>query len=175
MALQLNRRERIGLAAAVLILLTVGMIELVISPLADRIRRLDRTLAAETDALAEMQRLKARYDRLRSEAASQKERMGRRQAGFTLFSFLDSAAGEAQLKDRIAYMKPSTDPVKDTPYRLSRVEMKIQDVSLPELVAFLHRVETAPEAMTVKRLSITQTGKEEKWIEAVLQVETFEL
>jgi len=175
MALQLNRREKIGITAAALILLTVSLIELVISPLADRVQQLDRSLAAKTSALVEMQRLKAQYDRLLAEAEAQRERLGRRQAGFTLFSFLDKAAGEAQLKDRIAYMKPSTDTIKDTPYRLSRVEMKIQDVSLPELVAFLHRVETAPEAMTVKRLSITQTGKEEKWLEAVLQVETFEL
>mgnify|MGYP000990105422 CR=1 FL=1 len=174
MAIQLKRREQIGLAAAALVLLAVGLTELVVSPLAARVRRVERTLAAETAALAEMQRLKARFDRLREDARSQQERLGRRQAGFTLFSFLDAAAGQTQLKDRIAYMKPSADPIKDTPYRLSRVEMKIQDLRLPELVAFLHRVETAPEAVTVKRLSITQTGKEEKWIEAVLQVETFE-
>ncbi len=175
MAIQLNRRERIGITAAALVLLAVALIELVISPLAARVRRIDRTLAAETVALEQMHRLKAQYDQLQAEAQTQQQRLGRRQAGFTLFSFLDGAAGQTQLKDRIAYMKPSADPIKDTPYRLSRVEMKIQDVSLPELVAFLHRVETAAEAITVKRLSITQTGKEEKWIEAVLQVETFEL
>ena len=175
MAVQLNRREKMGLIAAALVVLAVGITELVVVPLSAYVRRADRRLEAQTAAFNEMQQLKRQYARLQAEARAQQEHLDRRQAGFTLFSFLDRTAGQTQIKDRIAYMKPSAEPIRDTPYRLSRVEMKIQSVGLSELVAFLHRVETAPEAITVKRLSITQTGKEEKRIEAVLQVETFEL
>jgi general secretion pathway protein M len=175
MAIQLNRREKIGLVAAAAVILVVGLVELVISPVSAYVNRLDRTLAAQSAALAEMQRLTAQYESLRADSEAQQARLNQRQKGFTLFSFLDRTAGQVRLKDRIAYMKPSADPIKDTPYRLSRVEMKIQAVSLPQLVGFLHRVETAPEAITVKRLSITQTGKEERLIDAVLQMETFEL
>jgi general secretion pathway protein M len=175
MAIQLNRREKIGLVAALGIVLIIGLVEGVVAPLGAYMQRLDRTLAAQTAALAEMRDLTARYEALRAAADAQQARLDQRQKGFTLFSFLDRTAGQAQLKDSIAYMKPSADPIKDTPYRLSRVEIKILAVSLPQLVGFLHRVESAPEAITVKRLSISQTGKEEKRIEAVLQVETFEL
>ena len=47
--------------------------------------------------------------------------MAGRTSGFTLFSFLDTLAGQAGLKDRIAYMKPSTSILEDSPFKLSIV------------------------------------------------------
>ncbi len=175
MAIRLNRREKIGLVAAAAVVAVVGLTELVVSPLVAYVNRIDRSLTAGTASLAEMHLLKQQYEGLRTQSEAMQTHLARRPKGFTLFSFLDRTAGQTRLKDRIAYMKPSAEPVKDTPYRLSRVEMKIQAVGLAQLVEFLHRVETAPEAVTIKRLSIAQTGKEEKLLEAVLQVETFEL
>jgi len=169
--LNFKRREKVGLALAVAALLAVALLELVLTPALEHARRLDRMLVSRQQALAEIHQLKAAYEDLQARAARQQALMARRRKGFSLFSYLDRTAGQTNVKESIAYMKPSSDPVKDTPYRVSRVEMKLQDVILAQLVQYLVRVETAPEAITLKRLSITQTGSEEKRLDAVLQFE----
>ena len=174
MALEMNRREKIGVAAVLAIVVVVAILELAVNPLLDRYHRLERTLASQGRVMAEIQQLKGRYEALKVEAQRHRSLLSRRPKGFTLFSFLDRIAGQTGIKDRIAYMKPSTDVLKDA-YRVSRVELKIQAIVMEQLVQFLYQVETAPETVTVKRLGINQTGKEEKTIDAVLQVETLEL
>lgn len=175
MSLSLQRREKIGLAAAGSALLLMALFEFVLSPVIEYDRRLDRMLVSRQQALAEIRRLRSDHQALQTRATRIQTEMSRRSKGFSLFSFLDRTAGTTGVKERIAYMKPSTDPVADTPYRLSRVELKLQEVALSQLVEYLARVETGPEAITLKRLSITRTGTVEKRLDAVLQFEIFEL
>jgi len=100
--------------------------------------------------------------------------MDRRTANFTLFSFLDQLAGDSGLKDHIAYMKPSTTVNEDSGIKISRVELKLQEITLKDLTSYLFKVETSENMLILKRLSITKTGKNSSMISAVLQVETFE-
>jgi hypothetical protein len=53
--------------------------------------------------------------------------------------------------------------------------MKLQAVTMKQLAAYIHRVETSNNMVTVKRLSISKKGKQEGFINAVLQVETIEI
>ena len=64
---------------------------------------------------------------------------------------------------------------KDGPYKLSLVEMKLQGVNLEQLSGYLYRIETSPNMVAVKRLSVTKTGKAAEMLTAVLQVETLEI
>ena len=98
-----------------------------------------------------------------------------RRTGFTLFSFLDSLAGQAGLKDRIAYMKPSSSTLPDAPYRTATVETKLQAITLKQLLNYIYRIETSRNMVRLTRLSVTKTGKQEGTVDAVLLVETFEL
>jgi general secretion pathway protein M len=71
-------------------------------------------------------------------------------------------------------MKPSTTVQKNSPYKVSQVEMKLQGLTLQQLTTYLYMVETSKNMIYVKRLSIVKTGKQEGFIDAVLQVETVE-
>jgi len=86
---------------------------------------------------------------------------------------LDQLAGEAGIKDHIAYMKPSKSRPKNSPYNLSMVELKLQGISIKQLTPYLYMVETSKNMVFIRRISITKTGKE-GMIDAILQVETFE-
>jgi general secretion pathway protein M len=83
--------------------------------------------------------------------------------------------GEAGIKDKITYMKPSSSVLKNSPYKTSIVEMKLQSVTLAELADYLYRVETSENFVSVKRISISKLGKQEASVNAVLQVETLEI
>ena len=90
-----------------------------------------------------------------------------------LFSFLEKSAGDAELKGHIKYMKPST-AQSAGPYRESKVEMKLEQVTLKQLVDYLYRIESPEKLISIKRISIKENKGESGYIDAVLQVLTFQ-
>lgn len=178
---KLNKRERIAVSAAVVAVLAFIVFQFVVIPYREKQDRMARALRSKTEALAEMKALKAEYDALTEKARMSKVKFARRDQGFTLFSFLDRLASETGVKDHITYMKPSKVDDKDTPYRISLVEMKLQDITMKQLTPYLHKVETSPNVIFIRRMSITRTERDDDdaaaggLIDAVLQVETYEI
>ena len=174
MLTQLHPREKLiivmGLAAlAVALFLYWG-----IFPLLDRRERSARQALARENDLREIMVQQAQVAALQDDNRRTAALLARRPEDFSLFRFLDQLAGATGIKQKIVYMKPSS--VEDThkPYRLSRVEIKLDQVSLDQVSRFLHRIETSPLLIRVPRLSIKQTQQESGFLEAVLQVETLE-
>ena len=172
---KLNKREKLAVYAAAAVVTVFLAANLVVAPLQARQQRLERTVQAKREALREMRTLQEEFEQLQGRTASLEARFKTRPKGFTLFSMLDRLAGEAGVKDRIAYMKPSSSPHKSGNYTVSLVEMKLQGVTLKQVADYLYRVETDPQEVYVRRLSITRAGKDQPVIDAVLQVETLTL
>jgi general secretion pathway protein M len=170
----LQRREKIivttaGVVAAVLIVL-----QLAIFPVIDRRDRLRKQIRAQTVALGQMHDLKREYDTLTRFTRDMERQLKRRPKNFTLFSFTDRLAGQSGLKQNIVYMKPSTSNLKNSPYALSLVEIKLTSLTMLQLTTFLHGIEDPSKIVWVKRLSITKDDKKEGLINAVVQVETLQ-
>ena len=53
--------------------------------------------------------------------------------------------------------------------------MKLQTITMEQLTTYLYKVETSKNEVNVKRISIAKAGKQAGYIDAVLQVETFEI
>ena len=71
-------------------------------------------------------------------------------------------------------MKPSKAVQKNSTYILSRVEMKMDDITLQQLTTYLYGVETSKNMVLVKKLSISKKEKKQGLIDVILQVETVE-
>jgi general secretion pathway protein M len=171
----LTQREKYAvLAAAGMIVLLIVMQGIVLPAFGKR-ERLARIQGAKTKILEEMIALKSEYHAIVQETEISKALLAKREKGFTLFSFLDRLSGNAGIKDHVNYMKPSTTVQKNSTYKISMVEMKIQDITLGQLIAYLHMVETSKNGVAVTRLSISTTSKPKGFIDALLQVETAEL
>jgi general secretion pathway protein M len=147
----------------------------VIFPFFEEKDRMQSNLQAKISMLAEMQQLGSDYQALTQNAQISAARVERRKKGFTLFSFLDQLAGEAGIKNRISYMKPSKTDQKDSRYKISRVEMKLDDITLEQLVKYLYGVETSENLVEIKKLSITKKDTKQSLISVVMQVETVEI
>jgi general secretion pathway protein M len=63
---------------------------------------------------------------------------------------------------------------KNSNYKLSRVEMKLDAVTLEQLTSYLYGIETSKNMVIVKKLSISKKEKEDRLINVILQVETLE-
>jgi general secretion pathway protein M len=174
MAINLNKREKVAVLAAAAAVLVFALLQFLVFPLVEKNERLSTTLTARQQELEQIRQLQAEYRQTARKADSAQLFITRRKRGFTLFSFLETLAGKTRVKSHIAYMRPTRTPRKDSPYQLSMVEMKLQGITMSQLMAYLHGIETSRNMIAIKRLSISKKEKEADFIDTVFQVETLE-
>ena len=170
----LNKREKISVMAAAAAIVIFVVLQFLVFPLFEKNDQLSRTLATRQQELEQIRLMEAEYRQTTQKAEQAQRYLKRRKRGFTLFSFLETLAGKTDVKSRIAYMRPTTTAQKDSPYRISMVEMKLQDITMKQLLAYLHGIETSRDMISIKRLSITKGEQQAGLINTVFQVETLE-
>ena len=171
----MNKRERYAIMLAVGVIGIFLIVTFIVEPFFSRTDQLKKSLQDKAVVLEQMRQLQSEYGTLTQKAEVSKALFNRRQKGFKLFSFLDQLAGEAGIKDNISYMKPSTKVQKNSPYKISRVEMKLDAITLKQLTNYLYGVETSKNMVEVNRISISKKDKKQGLLTAVLQVETVEI
>lgn len=174
MAFQLTQRDKYALYLAGGVVFIFLVFQLLISPLFNKIALMKRRLAVKEKILAEMVTMQSRHAAAREETEVLKRQLEGRDRSFTLFSFMDTLAGEVGVKNKISYMKPSTRDDKDNQYKIASVEMKLTAVTMEEVTNYLYGLETSGKLVVVRRLSITRPGKEDQWVDVVLQAQTRE-
>ena len=155
----------IGISALALFLL----VQFVLFPLLDKRKRLNRGISIRQKGLVEMQEMQSRYAQLSRQSNTLEQLVSRRSGEFGLFSFLEKMAAEAEVKENIAYMKPS-DATGDGELQQSMVEMKLNAINLKQLVAFLERIESPDNIVELKRISIQENKKLEGTLDVIMQV-----
>ena len=172
---KLQRRERMAVTAAAAALALFLVLQFIVFPIVGKRDRLKAEIKNKTVALSEIRKLKAEYEALTQSARGTENQLKQRNRGFTLFSFLDTLAGKSGIKQNIEYMKPSTANLKNSAYALSIVELKMQALSMEQLVNYLHGVENSDQQVWISRMSISKDEKNPGLIGAVMQVETYQL
>jgi general secretion pathway protein M len=171
--MKLARREKYFVLVALFFIATFLLFQFLIFPFFETRERVKRGVRAKEGALKEMIRLTSEYQRYRRGSQSIGQLIASRRRGFTLFSFLEMAAGEAEVKTYIKYMKPSTS-AGTGPYKESLVEMKLEAISLPQLIGYLYRIESPSSLVSIKRVSIKENKKSSGYLDAILQVMTLQ-
>lgn len=148
------------------------LLQFAVFPIIDSRDRYMRGIAAKQEALDRVAVLSSEYEAYRADSLGIKQRLARRPAGFTLFSFLEKAAGETDIKNHIKYMKPSAAAGKG-PFNESLVEMKLEGITLKQLTGYLQRIESPEDIVSIRRISIQVSKNEAGYLDAVLQVLTY--
>lgn len=171
--MKLAKREKNLVYLAVLGVVVFALFQFLIFPFFDNREKLRRGVKGKERALQEILALSAEYQAYRKGSQGVQRALAKREKGFALFSFLEREAGAAEVKPHIKYMKPSQSPGPG-PYKESAVEMKLEGITLAQLVGYLYRIESPEHVVRLKRLSVKENKKEEGYMDAVLQVLTFE-
>jgi general secretion pathway protein M len=173
--INLQRREKMAVTAAAIALAVFLVLKVIVLPIIDRGDILRDQIKSKTQALEEMQTLKAEYESVSRYSSNMDSGIKKRSRSFTLFSFIDKLAGTSGIKSNIVYMKPSTSNLKNSSYTLSTVEIKLTSLTMEQLTVFLYGIEDPPNMVWIKRISISKGDKNESLLNSVLQVETFQL
>jgi len=163
---QKDRRALLFLAAALFIF---SLLQFLLFPLLKEQKELTKRIASREKALAEMQTMQTEVRQINSQSSSLGERVAQRSPAFSLFSFLEQKGEEAQVKENILYIKPSSTD-EEGELRQVAVEMKLQAVPLDRLVALLERIESPEQIVEVERIAILTNKKEIGGLDAVLRV-----
>lgn len=174
-AMKLNRRERMAVMVGIGFICLFVMIKFVAFPFMDRKDRLRRNLAANSSNLEEILALKMEYETLVRAGEQAEKRFKQRRKSFTLLSFLVQLAGEVGIKDKMASMKPNLTQQKDSPYKISQVEMKLKGLTLDQITQYLYKIETSRNMVNIKRISLTKSDDKAGILNVALQVETLEV
>jgi type II secretory pathway component PulM len=139
----------------VLILLVLAW-TLVVKPIGEYQDRLDRRIASSENRLEEIAAL-ARAVRSQTIGASAASAPGRPE-GFTLFAFVEGVASQSGVRGAIEFMRPSSRPAGAGLVE-EQVELRIRQIMLDKLMAYLYALETAGEGVRVKRLAVRRAGE----------------
>lgn len=169
---KLSSRERWVLFGGIGFVLCFAVLQLVIIPVVDAQANLERSISRKKIELNQIRELQQDYYTLKSEEGTVQARIDQREPGFTLFTFLDQQATEAKVKKQIMYMKPST--VVGDELNEAMVEMKLQQITLNDLVGFLRLVESDEHVVFIRRFSVQESGDKQGYFDSILQIVTFE-
>lgn len=167
--MQLGTRDKIALAVGAGSLLVFVFFQFLLFPLLDKRDRVTKGLGTREKAVVAMREMKVRYGELSAKNVGIASMLEKRPQGFSLFSFLEQGAANSQVKEKIAYMKPSEDSGNEL-LEQSLVEMKLQAISLQQLVDFLQEVESIDNLVALQRVSIQENKKEKETLDVTLQV-----
>lgn len=167
----LGTREKIFIMSAVVVVLLTLLFTLVIDPMLAYSAQLDRQIRKAQQDLEEL-RLK------QQEYAQQKQVLDRintqltRQQSFALFSRLEELARNTNTRDKILYMKPIVSSPSDA-YEEESVEIKMENVTLEQLVAYLYQIEQSPQYLRIKRLYLKPLLNNRQMLSVIFRVSTF--
>jgi len=168
------KREKLMLGGLIVTITALLFFHFLLSPLLDSRQQLQKSLVKKQFELQEIQKLQKEYKSLQNTSGDIQKRLEKRSKSFSLFSFIEKQATIAGIKQQINYLKPS-EVTSDGPLKESRVDMKLQQITLENLVKFLRGVESSQNVVSVNRISIQEHGKEQGHLNAVIQIITFKL
>ena len=171
--MQLTGREKKMVSLGGAALAVFVLVQFVLYPLIDQRGRLQKRLVSKEKALGEMELMKRQYQQLHRQSGSLADLLDRREEAFSLFAFLEQNADESAVKDHIAYMKPS-ESQEGEKLSQSRVEMKLQGVSLEQLLRFVEKSESPGHLVGVAKMTIQENSREEGSLDATLVMVSLE-
>jgi general secretion pathway protein M len=171
---RLEKREKYILLFGVFFVIGFIVLQAMVLPYVDARQTMTRSLSRNESELVDIQLLRQEYLELKSRQGDIEKRLTERTPGFSLFSFLEEQAAATKVKNSVTYMKPSANEI-DEGFNESIVEMKMERVTLDQLVAFLVKIESEEKIVSIQRISIQENGEEEGLLDTVLSIKTFEL
>jgi general secretion pathway protein M len=169
----LQPRERLFVGGAGAALVLVLFFMFVIDPLFKRSAELDRQIVTARRQLTELRTMQQDYRRQKSVVDSINSQL-KKQQNFAIFSRLEELAGQTGIRNNILYMKPTVSTPSEV-YNEESVEIKMEGVTLAQLVRYLHQVENSPQLLKIKRLETKPRFDNRQLLTATFRVSAFTL
>ncbi|MCB9480609.1 MAG: type II secretion system protein M [Desulfobacteraceae bacterium] len=150
----LEQREKNFLIAGIIFLSVFVLVNFLFLPVIDYKKELQTKIYSYNYQADQIKRLGQEYRKLVKNSGSYSISEN---SDIALFSFMDSLAGKAQIKENIDYMKPSSE--KTDGKTIEKVEIKLSGIDMKRLIQFLYSIESSSDAIVIKGLRISRSDK----------------
>jgi hypothetical protein len=150
---RLAPRERLLVGVAALSVIVIGLYSFVWDPLQVNSAAIARRIAAKEKDLAEIQKDRDAYLDLMRHIEANQSLLAQGDPNFSLFAYLDNAVGQSVGREHVTSMNPSNKNI-GTDYQEQMVEIHLTQISLPQLVDLLYRIEKGDHPLRFSRLQI---------------------
>jgi len=167
-----SQRERIIVAGGGALVAAALVFVMIIDPLMTSIDRLDRQARRKAKDSQELALVAQEYVVKQARIAKLEQRMPNPPAQFSLLAFMEEATTTAQIRDRIVGMQPQA-PIVVQGYQETAVDLRLDGVSLPQILALLVAIEQAPYDVQVHHLQMKPKYDNPVNLDATLRIVTY--
>jgi general secretion pathway protein M len=167
-----SQRERIIVSVGGAMLAAALVFLLIIDPLLATIDKLDRQAKRKAKDSQELALVAQEYVLKQARIAKLEQRMPSPPAQFSLLAFIEEATTATQIRDRIVGMQPQA-PIVVQGYQETAVDLRLDGVTLPQLLALLVAIEQAPYDVKVHHLQMKPKYDNPVNLDATLKIVTY--
>lgn len=166
-------RERIFLSLG--LIASAGLLgyHFFLSPVLERLKILDRLIAQKQEESIEMSRLRGEYLAVAQKVSAMEARVTGGGEGFSLFSYVEGVADQGGVKENIVFIRPQPEQ-SFGPYREIGVEVKVEALTLAQMVQFLDLIEQSPQLVRIKRLHLKKQYSDPRLLNGTFVVASYE-
>jgi general secretion pathway protein M len=168
----LAARERMILALGAAVVIASLLFLLIVDPLMARIDKVERQTARKSKERVELATLAADYTAKQARVARLQQRLPNGDGQFSLLAFMEEAAASVQIRDRIVGMQPQQGTTQHG-YQEMAVDLRLDGVQLPQLLALLVALEQAPYDVQVHHLQIKPKYDNPVNLDATLRIVSY--
>ena len=125
---RLSQREKNMVFLGGFIFIIFIGIQFVFFPIIEKRKNLITTIEKKEITLKKIYLLNQELEKIKNTNIDKKKNLLKRNKNFTLFSFLDKLAKKSNIKENVAYMKPSSHKQENTPFTISYVKVKLESI-----------------------------------------------
>jgi general secretion pathway protein M len=167
---QMSRREQVMVAAALAAVVLVAVWLGVVEPYRSALDKLDSQIKSRSNSLVEVKGLQQEISRLRQQLS---EVSGRKTMDGPLFSHVEMLTEKTGIKDKLSSMRPQQSTAQGE-YRQQLVELKLEKLSVTQLVQFLYAIEYSGQGVQVKSMRVKRRFDDRSSLDVNLSVFSLE-
>jgi general secretion pathway protein M len=169
----LTKRQKYIVIAGIVFVGAALFNQFALAPYLEARQKVRSAITAGEKALRELSVLGAEYGVLRARSEKIKRLTERRAPGFSLFSYLEKQADQAAVKTNIRSINPFKSSSTGV-YEETAVEMKLDKVTMKQLVDFLYLVESPEDMVRIRKASIYKMKESPEYLSVLIQVFTYQ-
>ncbi|MDT8420885.1 MAG: type II secretion system protein GspM [Desulfuromonadales bacterium] len=147
---KMSRREQLMVLAAMVTVVLVAIWLGVVEPYRSALAKLDSQISTRESSLDEVKKLQQDILRLQQQLAGTS---GRKEMDGPLFSHVERMTDQVGVRVNLLSMRPQP-TTQQGEYRQQLVELKLEKLTIPQLVRFLYAIEYSGQGTQVKSLRI---------------------
>ena len=167
--MSLTQREKQTIAAGAVLFGLIVAFQIFVRPAIGRLRTLRRVISDKKQVLGELRDKSQQYKAVSRELEKIRLEMERQPQERKILSFVEHIQKDSGLMQKVVYMKPSTMTVKDI-YEQKTVEIKLQSITLDQLIRFLLKIESSELTIGIRTLEIKRGLLDSRLLDTTIQL-----